>query len=533
MEKAAPTVYDINKAQTSLGIEIGSTRIKTVLIGEDYTPVASGSHDWENRLENGMWTYSLEDMWFGIQSACRKLTEDVLEKFNVELTTVGSIGISAMMHGYLVFDSDGNQLVPFRTWRNTCTEQSANELTNCFGFNIPQRWSVAHLYQAILNKEPHLKNIAFITTLSGYVHWKLTGEKVLGVGDASGMFPIDSKTGDYNTAMLQSFKSLTDKKGFTQIFIDIAPKILNAGEAAGTLTKEGANLIFPAGNINCRIPLCPPEGDAGTGMVATNSVGVRTGNVSAGTSVFTMVVLEKELSNVHTAIDMVTTPDGKPVAMVHCNNCTSDLDAWVKLFADVLTSFGADIPKYELYNKLYEKAMEGAADGGGWISYNYYSGEPITGLDKGCPLLMRLPDSQIKLTDFMRTLLYSSIATLKIGMDILKAENVKLERLLGHGGLFKTKSVGQHIMASALDVPVAVMDSAGEGGPWGMALLSAFMLQKQANETLVDFLEKRVYLNATSETIDPNPKDRAGFSEYMKRYTKGLAVEQAAVEYLL
>jgi sugar (pentulose or hexulose) kinase len=436
-----------------------------------------------------------------------------------------------MMHGHLVFDKAGNQLVPFRTWRNTITEQAAAALTEQFAFNIPQRWNIAHLYQAMLNKEPHVKDIAFLTTLAGYVHWKLTGRKALGVGDASGMFPIDSTINDYNRRMLQQFDGISAGSGWK--LEDILPKVLNAGEDAGALTEEGAKLLDPAGHLKAGIPLCPPEGDAGTGMVATNSVAERTGNISAGTSVFAMIVLEKALSKVYTEIDMITTPSGKPVAMVHCNNCTSDLDAWVKLFGELTELLGAKAEKPALYDALYYKALEGDADCGGLVPYNYYAGEPITGLDQGRPLFVRSPDSRFTLANFMRALLFSTMGTLKIGMDILtEKEKVRLDQLLGHGGLFKTKGAGQKLMAAALNVPVSVMESAGEGGAWGIALLAAYRKHKNEGETLEAFLTQRVFANNAGERADPDPKDVQGFAVFMSRYTAGLAVERAAVEHL-
>jgi sugar (pentulose or hexulose) kinase len=523
--------------KTALGIELGSTRIKAVLIGEDYTTLASGSETWENRLENGIWTYHLDEVWRGIQNAIKKLFNDYRSRYGVPLSTIGAIGISAMMHGYLPFDKDGKQLVPFRTWRNTTTEDAAKRLTKEFGFNIPQRWSIAHLYQAILNNEDHIKDISLLTTLAGYVHWKLTGQKVLGVGEASGVFPIDSKTNNYNEKMTNQFESLIGDLKFRWKLQDILPSVLQAGENAGFLTAEGAALLDPTGELKAldqgfTIPLCPPEGDAGTGMVATNSVAVRTGNISAGTSVFAMVVLEKELSRVYQEIDMVTTPTGKPVAMVHCNNCTSDLDAWIKLFDEVAETFGFKIEKGKLYDELYRKALAGDADCGGLLFYNYYAGEPVTGLEQGRPLFTRTPDSRLSLSNFMRSLLFSAMATLKIGMDIItEKENVRLDKLLGHGGLFKTKGVGQRLMAAALKTPVAVMETAGEGGAWGIALLAAYMLQKN-NESLESFLAQKVFVKNTGELLEPDAKDAEGFAAFIKQYTKGLAIEKAATEYL-
>jgi sugar (pentulose or hexulose) kinase len=523
----------IGEGKTSLGIELGSTRIKAVLIGADHAPVASGSYDWENQLIDGIWTYRLEDVWRGIQNSFRKLAEDVRNRYGAALAATGSLGISAMMHGYLVFGKEGGQLVPFRTWRNTITERAAEELTEKFRFNIPQRWSVAHLYQAILNNEAHVKDIAFLTTLSGYVHWKLSGKKYLGVGDASGVFPIDSGTNDYNSRMLEQFDALAGGKGFGWKLPDILPKVLKAGENAGLLTEEGARLLDPSGILKAGIPLCPPEGDAGTGMAATNSVAARTGNISAGTSVFAMVVLEKELSQVYTEIDMVTTPAGKPAAMVHCNSCTSDLDAWLGMFREITGLFGLKIDKPAFYDALYFKALEGETDCGGLLSYNYYSGEPITGLEQGRPLFARTPDSRLSLANFMRTILFSTMGTLRLGMDILtEKEKVRLDTLLGHGGLFKTKGVGQKLMAAALNVPVAVMESAGEGGAWGIALLAAYMLRKEEGETLEDYLERKVFAGNRGLRTEPAERDVRGFGKFMDRYAAGLDIERAAAEHL-
>jgi sugar (pentulose or hexulose) kinase len=513
-----------------LGIELGSTRIKAVLIDGQHKPIAQGGYDWENRLENGLWTYRLEDVWTGLQTCFKNLTADAQKHCGVNIERVDAIGISGMMHGYLPFDRNDTLLAPFRTWRNTTTEQAAAELTKRFSFNVPQRWSIAHLYQAVLNKEPHVKDIAFLTTLAGYVHWKLTGKKVLGIGDASGMFPIDSNANDYNKKMIEQFNCLIS---YTWKLPDIFPKVLTAGEDAGFLTPEGAKLLDPAGRLQPEIPLCPPEGDAGTGMTATNSIAERTGNVSAGTSIFAMIVLEKELSKVYTEIDMVTTPAGKPTAMVHCNSCTSDLDAWVSLFREAIETAGKPAEKSALYDALYRKALEGDADCGGLLAYNYYSGEPITGLEQGRPLFARMPDSRFTLANFMRTLLFSSMATLKLGMDILtEQEQVRLDRLLGHGGLFKTKGVGQRLMASALDTPVAVMDSAGEGGAWGIALLAAYTAQKRNGETLETYLADRVFAGNAGAQTEPDAKDKESFTVFMKRYTAGLPIERAAADHL-
>ena len=494
-----------------LGIEIGSTRIKAVLIDEKHAPVASGDFTWENTLQDGYWIYPEESVWDGVQSAYRALAVDFKKKYQTELTTLGGIGISAMMHGYLPLNKEGNLLVPFRTWRNTTTGRAAEELTELFRFHIPERWSIAHLYQATLNGETHVKEIDFLTTLAGYVHFKLTGEKLLGVGDASGMFPVDR----------------------TDYCADMMPQVCGAGECAGKLTVAGANLLDPTGKLQAGIPFCPPEGDAGTGMVATNSVAARTGNVSAGTSVFVMVVLERELQGVYREIDIVTTPDGKPVAMIHCNNCTSDIDAWVKLFGEVLALFGADVKKSELYDTLYGVSQKAEKDCGRLVSYNYYGGEPIMGIEQGRPLFVRMPDGRMTAANVMRSLLYSSVASLKIGMDILlDKEKIALERIAGHGGLFKTEGVGQKMMAAVLGVPVSVSNFAGEGGAWGIAVLAAYMALKEQNKDLSTYLQKRVFANEFSKTEQPDTEEMKNFAEYIQRYKAGLAVERAAVENL-
>jgi sugar (pentulose or hexulose) kinase len=522
----------IVEGKTFLGIELGSTRIKAALVDESYAPIAQGFHDWENRFEGGMWTYRLDEVWTGLADCFRSLNDDLVSRYGAPLATAGAIGISAMMHGYLVFDRSGQQLVPFRTWRNTTTERAAAALTREFRFNIPLRWSVAHLYQAILDGEPHVGDIAFMTTLAGYVHWRLTGQKALGVGDASGMFPIDGASGNYDKSMLARFDSLVAGKTGWKLE-EILPAALGAGENAGVLSAEGARLLDPSGALAAGIPLCPPEGDAGTGMTATNSVAERTGNVSAGTSIFAMLVLEKPLSRVYPEVDMVTTPAGKPVAMVHCNNCTSDFDAWARVFGEFGALLGPRPEKAALYDALYREALKGEADGGGLLSYNYYGGEPIAGVEQGRPLFVRLPDSRFTLANFTRTLLFSAIAALKLGMDILtEKENVRLGQILGHGGLFKTKGVGQRLLAAALGVPVAVMESAGEGGAWGIALLAAYMARKKDGETLEAFLKENVFSENSSQRIDPDPEDARGFAEFMERYKKGIAIERAAIENL-
>ncbi|RKI80848.1 ATPase [bacterium 0.1xD8-71] len=523
----------IANGKSVLGIEFGSTRIKAVLVDENNKPIASGAHDWENRLENGIWTYSLDDIWNGLQDCYKKLTEDVEAQYGEKLTKIGAIGFSAMMHGYMAFNEKDELMVPFRTWRNTITEEASNKLTALFNYHIPQRWTIAHLYQAILNGEEHVADLKFVITLAGYIHWKLTGEKVVGVGEASGMFPIDIATGQFNEKMIQQFnKAVADKKYSWQLK-DVLPKVYTAGEQAGTLTEEGAKLLDPTGTLQAGVPFCPPEGDAGTGMAATNSVAKRTGNVSAGTSVFGMIVMEKELSKVYDEIDLVTTPDGSLVAMVHCNNCTSDLNAWVNLFKEYSEVMGMKVDINELYGNLYRKALEGDDDCGGLLAYNYFSGEHVTGFNEGRPLFVRTPDAKFNLANFMRTHLFTSLGALKTGLDILlKEEGVCVDEILGHGGLFKTKGVGQSILAAAIDAPVSVMETAGEGGAWGIALLASYMINKDADESLAAFLESKVFAGQKGEKLEPVEKDVKGFNEFMKRYSAGLAIERAAVENL-
>jgi sugar (pentulose or hexulose) kinase len=518
-------------AKYAIGVEFGSTRIKAMLIGDDHAPIASGSHEWENRYENGVWTYSLEDIWTGLQESYRKLSSEVIEKYNTPFPTIGAIGFSAMMHGYMAFDKDAKLLVPFRTWRNTMTGQAAKELTDLFQFNIPQRWSIAHLYQAILNREAHVRDISYLSTLAGYVHRKLTGQKVLGVGEASGMFPIDSKTNNYNKRLIELFNERLKTENMPWKLQEILPKVLVAGEAAGVLTEEGARLIDPTGKLPAGIPLCPPEGDAGTGMVATNSVAERTGNVSAGTSVFAMIVLEKPLSKAHPEIDMVTTPTGKPVAMVHSNNCTSDLNAWVELFHEFTRAFGMEVSQSSLFEILYKQALTGDADCGGLLAYNYFSGEHITHLEEGRPLFVRTPESRFTLSNFMRVHLFSALGALKIGLSILfDQEQVKIDQVLGHGGFFKTKEVGQKMMAAAMNVPVTVMETAGEGGAWGIAILASYMIHKTTSESLEAYLTNKVFTGENGTTIAPDQADVDGFTVFMERYKKGLIIERAAVE---
>ena len=531
----------IEGGRAVLGIEFGSTRIKAVLVDEDNTPVAAGSHEWENRFENGVWTYSLDDIWVGLRDCYASLKADVRAKYGVTLKNFAAIGFSAMMHGYMVFDEKGELLVPFRTWRNSITEEAADELTSLFNYNIPQRWSIAHLYQAMLNNEEHLPRIDYMTTLEGFIHWKLTGRRVIGVGEASGMFPIDTATKNYNANMVGKFDSLIEERNakgdrpeLKWRLMDIMPEVLLAGEDAGVLTEEGAALLDADGDLCAGIPLCPPEGDAGTGMTATNSVAVRTGNVSAGTSVFAMIVMEKELSKVYPEIDLVTTPTGNLVSMVHCNNCTSDLNAWVNIFKEFEEALGIPVDMNKLFSVLYNKALEGDADCGGLMSYGYISGENITHMDEGRPLFVRNTNSKFSLANFMRTHLYTSLGALKIGLDILlKEEGVKVDSITGHGGLFKTKGVGQRFLAAAMDAPITVMDTAGEGGAWGMALLASYMIHKGEGETLDDYLNNRVFAGQSGSTMEPDKNDVKGFDEFIERYKAGLAVERAAVESIM
>lgn len=523
----------IADGKTALGIEFGSTRIKAILIDENHTPLAAGNYDWENRYEGGFWTYHLDEVWTGLQACYSDLYSQVLQKYDTPLQTIGAIGFSAMMHGYMAFDAAANLLVPFRTWRNTTTGEAAEALTDLFQFNIPLRWSIAHLYQAILNQEPHVEHISYLTTLAGYVHWRLTGEKVIGIGDASGMFGIDSQTNNYDARMIALFNEQLQAANVSWTLPDILPTVLLAGDPAGTLTAAGAALLDPSGTLQPGIPLCPPEGDAGTGMVATNSVAERTGNVSAGTSAFAMIVLEHGLSRLHREIDMVTTPTGRPVAMVHTNTCTTDLDAWIGLFHEFTAALGLEVEPAQLFGTLYRQALTADADGGGLLAYNYIAGEPITDFEVGRPLFARSPESNFNLANFMRTHLFASLGTLKIGMDILfEEEKVEIDQILGHGGFFKTPEVGQRMMAAALGVPVAVMDTAGEGGAWGIALLAAYMQSRSNSESLAEFLTTKVFARNTSTRINPDPQDVAGFTKFMARYQAGLRIERAAVETL-
>ena len=521
----------IESGKTVLGIEFGSTRIKAVLIGEDNVPVASGSHDWENRLIDNIWSYTLDDIWNGLQDCYANLLADVKDKYDVVIKKIGAIGFSGMMHGYMAFDEKGELLVPFRTWRNTITGEASEKLLELFQYNIPQRWSIAHLYQAILNGEDHVKDIDYMCTLEAYVHRMLTGKRVLGIGDAVGMFPVDSETKDYNQEMVEKFDKLVEPYGFPWKLRDIMPEVLVAGQDAGTLTEEGAKFLDPTGRLKAGIPMCPPEGDAGTGMVATNSVKQRTGNVSAGTSVFAMIVLEKALSKPYKEIDMVTTPAGDAVAMAHSNNCTSDLNAWVNVFKEFAEAMGMEVDMNKLFGTLYNKALEGDPDCGGLLSYCYFSGEHMTGFEEGRPLFVRSPENRFTLANFMRTNLYTCLGAMRVGLNILiDQEHVKIDRLLGHGGLFKTKGVGQQILADAVNAPVSVMSTAGEGGAWGIALLAAYLVDKKDGETLDEFLDNRVFAGNEGSTLDPKPEGVEGFNKFMDRYLKGLPIERAAVE---
>lgn len=521
----------IQQGKAILGIEFGSTRIKAVLIDQNNAPIAQGSHAWENQLVDGLWTYSIEAIWYGLQDCYADLRNNVRKEYDVEIENLAAIGISAMMHGYMAFNDKDEILVPFRTWRNTNTGKAAAELSKLFVYNIPLRWSISHLYQCILNGEPHVKDIKFQTTLAGYVHWQLTGEKVIGVGDASGMIPVDPQTKTYNATMVQKFDNLVAPYKFGWKLLDIFPKVLVAGEDAGTLTAEGAKRLDVSGHLKPGAKLCPPEGDAGTGMAATNAVKQRTGNVSAGTSSFSMIVLEKELSKPYEAIDMVTTPDGSLVAMVHCNNCTSDLNAWVGLFREALELMGQKVDMDELYGKLYNNALTGNANCGGLLSYNYISGEPVTGLADGRPLFVRSANDKFTLANFIRVHLYGSIGVLKIGNDILlKEEKIKIDRITGHGGLFRTKGVGQRILAAALNSPISVMETAGEGGAWGIALLASYVVNNDKKQNLADFLDEKVFAGNTGTEIAPTAEDVEGFNEYIETYKAGLDIEKKAVE---
>ncbi len=514
-----------------LGIEFGSTRIKAVLVDQENKPIAQGSHTWENQLVDGLWTYSTEAIWFGLQDCYADLRKNVLAQYDTEIEILAGIGISAMMHGYMAFGANDQILVPFRTWRNTNTGAAAAELSKLFNYNIPLRWSISHLYQCILDNEEHVKNIKFQTTLAGYIHWQLTGKKVLGVGDASGMIPVDPKTKDYDATMVEKFNKLISTKNYGWTLLDIFPKVLSAGENAGYLTPEGAGKLDISGHLKAGVPMCPPEGDAGTGMAATNAVKQRTGNVSAGTSSFSMIVLEKELSQPYEMLDMVTTPDGSLVAMVHCNNCTSDINAWVKIMKEYAELLGVEQDNNQLYTRLFQLAAKGDPDCGGLISYNYISGEPVTGCMDGRPLVVRSANDKFTLANFMRAHLYGAIAVLKFGNDILfKQENVKVDRITGHGGYFTTPIVGQKMLAAALNSPISCMETAGEGGAWGIALLASYMVNNPKGLSLADWLDAVVFAGNTGTSVAPDPADVEGFNRYIENYKACLPAEQKAVE---
>ena len=525
------SIEQIQNGKAILGIEFGSTRIKSVLINSNHEVIASGSHEWENGYVDGIWTYSEEAILSGLQSSYADLKKDVFTRYQIKLTKIAGLGISAMMHGYLPFDSGMNLLVPFRTWRNTITGQAAEELTNLFSFNMPQRWSLSHLYQAILNDESHVKDITFLTTLAGWIHYLLTGEKVLGVGDASGMMPIDSDTCTYDASMVSAFDKLIADKKFPWKLADILPRVLVAGENAGYLTEKGAALLDPEGDLEPGCPLCPPEGDAGTGMAATNSVRARTGNVSAGTSIFSMIVLEKPMSKVYPEIDIVTTPAGKQVGMVHCNSCTSDINAWVSLFREFADLMGLKTDAGETFTKLFKKSLEADRDCGGLVNFNYLAGEPVTGLTEGRPMFLRLPDASMNLANFMRAQIYASMETLKYGMEIMNREKVAIDCVYGHGGLFKTEGVGQNYLAAAIHAPVTVMETAGEGGAWGIALLADYLVYKNADETLEDYLQNRVFAGMKQMTVAPDPADEEGFNRYMDRFVSCIPAQKEAAEH--
>ena len=512
-----------------LGLEFGSTRIKGVLIDENHKPVASGDFAWENRIENGVFVYHLEDAREGLRACFGALRRDVQEKYGQTLTKVQAIGISAMMHGYMVFDGEWNQLAPYRSWRNVITGPASRELTELFRYNIPQRWSVAHLYQAILNKEEHVKDIVHLSTLSAYIHHLLTGKFVVGIDEASGMFPYDDAVKGYDQKRMELFDDLVEKYHYPWKLRDLLPEVLMAGACAGTLTPEGAALLDETGMLRSGIPLCPPEGDGATGMVATGAVVPRTGSVSAGTSGYTMLVCERPLQGYDHKIDVLMTPTGKTVAFAHINTCTPEINVWVSLMAQSMRRMGLEPDMNELFTKLFQAAMEGDPDCGGCISYNYFAGEPLTDTDTGRPMFVRLPESKVTLGNFMRAQLYGAIATMKLGVDFLREkEHVEVDRLLGQGGYFKTPGVGQQILADAFHAPITVLSTAGEGGPWAMALLAAYMVRKEDGESMEDYLEKRVFSQAQGVTLKPDPAGEAGFEAYMRRYREGLDAQRAA-----
>ncbi|NCB90989.1 MAG: ATPase [Clostridia bacterium] len=522
---------NIIDGKTALGIELGSTRIKGVLVDYAGNVLAVGIYDWENSFIDNIWTYSLEEIHKGVRGCYSSLRKAVEKEYGVTLKQIGSIGVSAMMHGYMALDKDGKQIAPFQTWRNTNTQEAADALTELFQFNIPLRWTVAHLYQRMLDGEQHVKDLDYVSTLSGYIHLILTGERVIGIGDAAGMFPIDSHIHSYDQDMLQKFNTLITPYQEPWKLEDIFPRVLVAGEEAGSLTEEGAAFLDESGNLQAGIRLCPPEGDAGTGMVATNSVAPGTGNVSAGTSTFAMIVLDKQLSKLYREIDMVTTPSGFPCAMSHANNGTSDLNAWVNLFGEFAKLMGMEVNQGELFWKLYAKALEGDADCGGLLAYGYYSGENITMINEGRLAFLRTPDSKFNLANFMRSHLFTSLGAVKMGLDILmKDEKVQVKRITGHGGFFKTKVVGQRFLAAAVNAPVTVMSTASEGGAWGIALLAAYLVDKKPDEKLEDYLENRIFKKVLGDTVQPDEKDVTGFETFMKRYKAGLSIEKCAIQ---
>lgn len=524
---------EVLNGRTALGIEFGSTRIKAVLIASDFETIASHTYDWENQLINGYWTYSVEEIIKGLQEVYRGIKQEVENSYGFELKSIGSIGCSAMMQGYIALDQKGELLVPFRTWRNTNTSEAATELTREFNFKIPQRWSIAHLYQAVINDEDHVNQIHYITTLSGYIHWRLTGNRSIGICDASGMFPIDQNSGDFDTEMVNTFTRLIEQKNYKWNLRDILPNVLLAGSDAGSLSKEGAKLLDPSGTLQPGIPMCPPEGDGGTGMVATNCVRVRTGNISVGTSIFAMFVLDKSLSSLHSEIDLITTPDGSPVAMVLANNCSTEINAWIGLFKEVLEVMGIEPNSHEIYSRLFNKALEADGDGGGLLSYGYHSGEPIAGFSEGRPLFVRTPDSRFNLGNFMRVQLYSAFAVLRLGLDILRLEeNIMIDNILAHGGLFKTPIVGQKLCAAALNIPVTVMSTASEGGAWGMAVLASYLMREKPDEKLTDYLSNKVFSDTQGQGIAPDRDLGNGFLKFLQYYKKGFPIEQAAIDHL-
>ena len=530
-EQAAHIAEKIRAGKTTLGIEFGSTRIKAVLIDDTYTTIAAGDYGWASHLEDGLWSYSQEEIWTGLQTAYAALAEDVENAYGEKLTRVGRIGFSAMMHGYLAFGKDGELLVPFRTWQNTNTSEAHEKLSELFQYNIPERWSIAHLYQAVLNNEEHIGKVDFFTTLAGYVHWKLTGKKVLGVGDASGMFPIDPTTHTYETEFIEKFNAIPEVAAQPWKLADLLPEPLVAGTPAGTLTEEGAKLLDPTGTLQPGITFAPPEGDAGTGMVATNSVRVRTGNVSAGTSIFAMVVLERKLERLHPEVDLVTTPAGDLAGMSHANNFTSDLNAWVGLFGQFAAAIGTPVDAGTLYGTLFRAAIADDVDSncGGLINYPFRSGEFLAGLPEGRPLFARGPEARMSLGNFMRAQLFSAFSPVKIGMDVMtKDEGVAVDSLVGHGGIFTTPKVAQKILAAAFDTPIKVMSTAAEGGAWGMAVLADYLWH--ADQPLDEFLDARVFADAASTTENPDENDVAGFEEFFDRFRKGLPIEHVAIE---